>query len=122
MSTADRDLVMHLSKQVQINADLAYLIGPGSRTWELLITAIAGITGEGDSNADIRCRSVLARQNSYSLLNRALAMPDLLGSCENWVTWWDMTHEPGADGAAEYEAKMLDAMRAAIAKAKGGAA
>jgi len=60
MSEAARDLAVHLAKQVQNNRDLAYLIGPGSRTWELMVEAIASITGEGVSNADIRCRSIMA--------------------------------------------------------------
>lgn len=60
MSAAANELVLHLCKQIQYNPDLAYLIGPGSRTWEILIEAVASITGEGSSNADIRCRSVMA--------------------------------------------------------------
>lgn len=46
MSAAACDLARHLSGLLTRSPDLAYLIGPGSRTWELMIGAVAAMTGE----------------------------------------------------------------------------
>ena len=54
--------------------------------------------------------------------NLITAAPELLAACENWIAWLDMDGDPyEVEGAAAYEAKMLTAMRRAIAKANGGA-
>lgn len=46
------------------------------------------------------------------------AAPDLLEACADWIDWLK-PDSPWRDDAADHEAKMLDAMRAAIAKATG---
>ena len=61
MSGASNDLAVHLRKQILARPELAYQIGPHSRTWELLCTAIASITGETYDAADNRLRVELRR-------------------------------------------------------------
>lgn len=46
------------------------------------------------------------------------AAPDLFKACSDWINWLD-PDAPWREDAAEHEAKMLDAMRSAIAKATG---
>lgn len=48
------------------------------------------------------------------------ASPDLLKACADWIDWLK-PDAPWRDDAADYERRMLDDMRAAIAKASGEA-
>lgn len=50
------------------------------------------------------------------------AAPELLAACRNWIEWLDSDGEGDFDGAADKEAAMLNAMRAALAKATGASA
>lgn len=56
MSVEANDLALHLLKQCQTRRELAYLIGPYSRTWELLVAAVASITGESCQDAEVRMK------------------------------------------------------------------
>lgn len=47
------------------------------------------------------------------------AAPNLLKACSDWIEWLE-PNAPWREDAADHEAKMLDAMRAAIAQATGG--
>lgn len=46
----------------------------------------------------------------------AAAAPELLKACSDWIDWLK-PDSPWRDDAADHEARMLDAMRAAISKA-----
>ena len=59
MSVEANILALHLSKQVQRNPELAYLIGPYTQTWDLLCAAIAALTGETPEAADARLKAGL---------------------------------------------------------------
>jgi hypothetical protein len=48
------------------------------------------------------------------------AAPELLEACSDWIEWLK-PDAPWREDAADYEAQMLDAMRAAIARATGAA-
>lgn len=45
------------------------------------------------------------------------AAPELLAACSDWIAWLDSGNWP--EDAADCEARMLNAMRSAIAKARG---
>jgi hypothetical protein len=47
------------------------------------------------------------------------AAPELLVACSNWIDW--LASDGWREDDVDYEAKILDAMRAAIAKATGAA-
>lgn len=64
MSAEARDLAVHLAKQVTTRRELAYLIGPYTRTWELLIAAIGSITGETDAAVDARLKRNLSEASA----------------------------------------------------------
>lgn len=49
-------------------------------------------------------------------INSVPADTELLEACSNWISWLS-PGSPWRDDAADYERSMLDAMRAAIAKA-----
>ena len=57
MTAEANDLALHLVKQCQTRPELAYLIGPYTRTWELLVAPIASITGESCEEAEVRMKS-----------------------------------------------------------------
>ncbi|MDS1141746.1 hypothetical protein RE432_14995 [Pusillimonas sp. SM2304] len=64
-----------------------------------------------------RSREQLLRQAQQNEANARLiaAAPDFLAVCESWVSYMGSPHA----ATQEREDKLLDAMRAAIAKAKG---
>lgn len=59
-------------------------------------------------------------RNGEGLANARLiaAAPDLYGACKAWMDWMDSPGD-GTDKSLDDEAAMLDAMRAALAKAGG---
>ena len=61
-----------------------------------------------------------SKESDYPLVaNRDVmaAAPDLLRACADWIEWLE-SNSPWREDAADHEARMLDAMRSAIAKAQ----
>lgn len=61
------------------------------------------------------------KESDYPLVanrNVMAAAPDLLKACADWIEWLE-PNSPWREDAFDHEARMLDAMRAAIARARG---
>lgn len=76
-------------------------------------TMFAEIKTKGP-NARARYEERLAECRANARL--IAAAPDLLKACSDWIEWLT-PNAPWREDAADHEARMLDAMRAAIAKA-----
>jgi hypothetical protein len=66
-----------------------------------------------------------ARANVEFIVRACNAHDDLLAACESWVAYFDQLDdlsEPGHSLVENYHRKRVEATRAAVSKAKGGAA
>lgn len=80
-------------------------------------------SGNGDFNlyiTDKNGRKIAAvygrRGEKEKTCNLIAAAPEMLEALKDWIDWLTPGH-PWRDDAADHERRMLDAMRAAIAKA-----
>ncbi|MCW1985361.1 UNVERIFIED_ORG: hypothetical protein M2348_001093 [Sphingomonas sp. R1F5B] len=110
--SAPNDLALHLATQAHANPLLAYLIGPGSRTWELLVGAVANITGESTDAAGkrlsanlvttpVRPEPIKGHGETETDLRQGVspAVHEVLDLLENDAWLWDSCFSP--DGLIE---------------------
>lgn len=86
--TADpaRDVVTRLVQRIQWDADLAYLISPGTETYDLLLRAVQHVHGldEAMARAALRCRE-RERSRLVTLRERVRQLEVLLDDrCDGW--------------------------------------
>lgn len=114
MTSTARDLAVHLARQIQANPDFAYLLGPGSRTWELLVEAISSITGEKSSDADMRLRAAVATaQAGQPMILRAAY------DAYNLADWISYHYENGDMSHVDFRVEAKLQADSVIAKAAG---
>jgi hypothetical protein len=90
-------------------------------SWE--ISTVYGPAGQVIAECPIDSTVLEETQDEFEAVKEAnarliAAAPELLKACSDWIDWLK-PDAPFREDAADYEAQMLDAMRAAIAKARG---
>lgn len=125
---------LHFARQVKANPQLAYLVGPGSRTWELLVEAFADLTHQTTAQASahlladlkttpVRAEPVEAPRDAGDDLRQGVSRTahEVLDLIEREKPCWDLCYtafglvESGHDHASTANRSAKPASKRAIA-------